>query len=46
MLGAAMGQVLENLTGLRMGVVAFNNNVAPTMFDADATRPRHRTGWP
>ena len=36
MLGAAMGQVLENLTGLRMGVVAFNNNVAPTMFDADA----------
>lgn len=37
MLGAAMGQVLENMTGLRMGVVAFNNNVAPTMFDADST---------
>ncbi|MEN9628885.1 MAG: hypothetical protein RJA10_2112 [Pseudomonadota bacterium] len=37
MLGAAMGQVLENLTGLRMGVVAFNNRVSPTMFDADAT---------
>lgn len=39
MLGAAMGQVLENMTGLRMGVVPFNNNVAPTMFDADATSP-------
>lgn len=37
MLGAAMGQVLEDLTGLRMGVVAFNNQVAPTMYDADAT---------
>ena len=37
MLGAAMGGVLENMTGLRMGVVPFNNNVAPTMYDADAT---------
>ena len=36
MLAGAMGDVLENLTGLRMGVVAFNNNVAPTMYDADA----------
>lgn len=36
MLGAAMGDVLENLSGLRMGVVAFNNRVPPTMFDADA----------
>jgi type IV pilus assembly protein PilY1 len=37
MLGAAMGQVLENITGLRMGVVAFNANSAPTMYDADST---------
>jgi type IV pilus assembly protein PilY1 len=37
MLGAAMGQVLENISGLRMGVVAFNAQAAPTMFDADAT---------
>jgi type IV pilus assembly protein PilY1 len=36
LLGAAMGQVLENLSGLRMGVVAFNNRVPPTMWDADA----------
>jgi type IV pilus assembly protein PilY1 len=39
MLGAAMGEVLETMTGLRMGVVDFNNRVAPTMFDADATSP-------
>lgn len=37
LLGAAMGDVLENMTGLRLGVVAFNNNAAPTMYDADAT---------
>ncbi len=37
MLGASMGNVLENLTGLRMGVVPFNNNAAITMYDADAT---------
>ncbi len=37
MLGAAMGQVLETMTGLRMGVVPFNNQTAPTMYDADAT---------
>jgi type IV pilus assembly protein PilY1 len=36
MLGAAMGQVLENMTGLRMGVVPFNANASPTMYDADA----------
>ena len=39
MLAAAMGNVLENMTGLRMGVVPFNNNVPPTMYDADATLP-------
>lgn len=37
MLGAAMGGVLENLTGLRMGVVPFNANAAVTMYDSDAT---------
>lgn len=37
MLAAAMGGVLETLTGARLGVVAFNNNTAPTMKDADAT---------
>jgi type IV pilus assembly protein PilY1 len=39
MLGAAMGEVLENLTGLRLGVVAFNARSTPTMYDADATAP-------
>jgi type IV pilus assembly protein PilY1 len=39
MLGAAMGEVLENMTGLRMGVVEFNNRTSPTMYDADATLP-------
>ncbi len=37
MLGAAMGEVLENMTGLRMGVVAFNANTPPKMYDADDT---------
>jgi type IV pilus assembly protein PilY1 len=37
LLAAAMGEVLENISGLRMGVVAFNNRVAPTIYDADAT---------
>ncbi len=37
MLAASMGQVLENLSGLRMGVVYFNNRQPVTMFDADAT---------
>lgn len=41
-LGAAMGQVLENITGLRMGVLLFNSastSTTPsaiTMYDADA----------
>ncbi len=39
MLAAAMGEVLENVTGLRMGVVAFNSRTAPTMYDADAVSP-------
>lgn len=39
MLGAAMGDVLENLSGLRLGVVAFNVRTAPTMYDADAASP-------
>ncbi len=37
MLAASMGQVMENLSGLRMGVVYFNNRQPVTMFDADAT---------
>jgi type IV pilus assembly protein PilY1 len=37
MLAASMGQVLENITGLRMGVVAFNAQAAPTMGDSDST---------
>ena len=36
MLAAAMGDVLENLSGLRLGVVKFNARSAPTMYDADA----------
>ena len=39
LLAAAMGEVLENLTGVRMGVVAFNPNATPTMYDSDATAP-------
>ena len=39
MLGASMGQVLENMTGLRMGVVAFNAQSAPTMFDSESLTP-------
>ena len=35
MLNAAIGQVLEPLTGLRMGVVRFNSHGAVTMYDAD-----------
>lgn len=35
MLAAAMGATLEDITGLRMGVVAFNNNADPTIYDAD-----------
>ncbi|HRD84883.1 MAG TPA: PilC/PilY family type IV pilus protein, partial [Rubrivivax sp.] len=37
MLAGSMGAVLENITGLRMGVVPFNNRTTITMHDADAT---------
>ncbi|MBI5718139.1 MAG: PQQ-binding-like beta-propeller repeat protein [Burkholderiales bacterium] len=37
MLAAAMGKVLEPMTGLRMGVVPFNNRGTVTMLDADST---------
>ncbi|MGC4078529.1 MAG: PilC/PilY family type IV pilus protein [Rubrivivax sp.] len=37
MLSAASGQVLESLTGLRMGVVNFNNQATVTMYDTDST---------
>ncbi|MBG6079698.1 pilus assembly protein [Rubrivivax gelatinosus] len=37
MLSAASGQVLESLTGLRMGVVNFNNQASVTMYDIDST---------
>ena len=39
MLAAAMGQVLESLTGLRMGTVLFNNRSAPTVYDLDSASP-------
>jgi len=35
LLGSAAGNVLEDITGLRMGVVAFNNQATPTIYDAD-----------
>lgn len=38
-LAGSMGTVMENLNGLRLGVVNFNNRVPVTMFDADATQP-------
>jgi len=37
MLAAAMGKVLEPMTGLRMGVVPFADRGSVTMLDADAT---------
>lgn len=37
MLAGSMGGVLENITGLRMGVVPFNNLTTITMEDADST---------
>ncbi|MBI5255597.1 MAG: pyrrolo-quinoline quinone [Burkholderiales bacterium] len=37
MLAAAMGEVLEDITGLRMGVVSFQTNTDPTIYDADGT---------
>lgn len=39
MLSAAMGDTMENLTGMRLGVVPFNANATVTMYDADATNP-------
>jgi len=39
MLANAMGNVLEDINGLRLGVVAFNANASPTMYDADSTVP-------
>ena len=36
MLAAGMGEVLENIAGMRLGVVAFNNNQPPTMYDSEA----------
>lgn len=35
MLAASMGRVLENISGLRLGNLAFNENVTVTMYDAD-----------
>lgn len=37
LLAAAMGEVLENISGVRMGVVAFNAQATPTMQDADSS---------
>jgi len=37
MLAAAMGQVLEPLTGLRMGVTLFSSHSTATMYDIDGT---------
>lgn len=37
MLAAAMGATLEDITGLRLGVVAFNSNTDPTIYDADSS---------
>jgi type IV pilus assembly protein PilY1 len=37
MLAASIGQVLEPLTGLRMGVVQFNSQSTVTMYDIDST---------
>jgi type IV pilus assembly protein PilY1 len=49
MLAASVGEVLENITGLRMGVVDFINAAPPTMFDADDPDPAANrlavSGW-
>ncbi len=37
MMAGAMGRVLENLTGLRLGVMPFNQSPTITMYDADST---------
>ena len=39
MLAAALGQVLEGINGVRLGVVPFNALASPTMYDADASSP-------
>jgi type IV pilus assembly protein PilY1 len=37
MLAGAMGETMETLTGMRLGVVKFNSHATVTMYDADAT---------
>ncbi len=37
MLGASMGTVLSNLTGMRVGLVSMNAQSVPTMYDLDST---------
>jgi type IV pilus assembly protein PilY1 len=37
MLAGAMGETLETLNGMRLGVVKFNNHASATLYDADAT---------
>lgn len=40
MLNASMGETMENITGLRMGVVPFSNRpTTVSLFDADSTNP-------
>lgn len=39
MLGASMGSVLTNLSGMRLGLVAMNSRSAPTMYDTESTNP-------
>jgi type IV pilus assembly protein PilY1 len=39
MLAASMGRVFEGISGLRLGNLAFNENVAVTMYDADSVNP-------
>jgi type IV pilus assembly protein PilY1 len=36
-LSAAVGEVMESLTGMRVGLVYFNGHAVPTMYDTDAT---------
>ncbi|MBZ8141187.1 pyrrolo-quinoline quinone [Rubrivivax gelatinosus] len=40
MLAGSMGEVLEGLTGLRLGVVPFNNLGTVAMYDTDASAPK------
>jgi type IV pilus assembly protein PilY1 len=37
MLAGAMGQTMETLTGMRLGVVKFNNRTTVKMYDADSS---------